>query len=374
MKKEFIEKKERLVELMSRENLGGVLINSQHNFAWLTGGAFNGIDQSRENGAATLLVTAKGNTYLLANNIELERVMTEQLSDLSDIKPIGFSWQEEKADAAIAIKTANGLAASDVVSDIALHPSTRSIEGLLAPLRYSLTEDEADRYTQLGQDTSNAVLNTINRLAIGETETEIDANLRQELAKKKITSVVTLVAADQRISQYRHPVPSENKFHKTLLLVTCAKRGGLIASMSRMVSVGEPSGELVKNTEAAAYVNACLLSSTRPGATSRSLYETAARAYAERGFDDEINLHHQGGATGYRTREWVAHPLGSDVIKKDQAFAWNPSITGTKIEDTVLIGEEGGSASKCITGNVKFPVIESYVGGEVYLSPGIVTI
>ena len=41
---ELIEKTERLREMMAREGLGGVLLNAQHNFAWLTGGRSNGID------------------------------------------------------------------------------------------------------------------------------------------------------------------------------------------------------------------------------------------------------------------------------------------------------------------------------------------
>ena len=32
--------------MMAREGLGGVLLNAQHNFAWLTGGRSNGIDTS----------------------------------------------------------------------------------------------------------------------------------------------------------------------------------------------------------------------------------------------------------------------------------------------------------------------------------------
>lgn len=374
MNTEFIEKKDRLTALIEREKLGGLLINAQHNFAWLTGGAFNGIDQSRENGAATLLIAATGKAYLLANNIELERMMTEQLAELSDIEPVGFTWQEEKADASIVIKTANELIGGEVASDIALHTSARAVEGLIAPCRFSLTVNEKERYKALGRDVAYAMHDTINSLEEGETEVEIEALLRNELAKNKISSVVTLVAADERISKYRHPVPTENRFNKTLLIVTCAKRGGLIISMSRMVNVGEPSDDLIIKTEAAAFVNASLLAATRKGITSRELYKIAADAYETAGFANEINLHHQGGATGYRTREWVAHPIGNDIVNEQQAFAWNPSITGTKVEDTVITSGDINHTIETITSIPEFPMIETTVSGEVYLSSGIVKI
>jgi Xaa-Pro dipeptidase len=69
------------------------------------------------------------------------------------------------------------------------------------------------------------------------------------------------------------------------------------------------------------------------------LFETAASAYRAAGFEGEERLHHQGGAIGYRAREWVAHPASQDVVQPSQAFAWNPSITGTKAEETVLVDE-----------------------------------
>nr|MBA3442930.1 peptidase M24 [Pyrinomonadaceae bacterium] len=43
---EIGEKIERVVRVLDAENLGGVLIGAQHNFAWLTGGGTNGIDLS----------------------------------------------------------------------------------------------------------------------------------------------------------------------------------------------------------------------------------------------------------------------------------------------------------------------------------------
>ena len=170
-----------------------------------------------------------------------------------------------------------------------------------------------------------------------------------------------------RANTVSNPVVSQSP----ILLVTCAKRDGLIVSLSRIVCIGEPSDELKRKTESAAYVNACLLNATRPGATGAELYRTAADAYSEQGFAGEINRHHQGGAAGYKTREWVAHPQSGEVVLADQAVAWNPSITGTKVEDTFIVTENG---VEIITGSAEFPQIATTIGGREYLSHGIMTI
>ena len=105
--------------MLSREGLGGVLLNAQHNFAWLTGGATNGIDLSRENGAASLLVTAHGKRYLLANNIEMHRMLAEEVS-VDEFEPIEYSWQDEKTNGNFVIEKAAAVCGGNVASDYAI--------------------------------------------------------------------------------------------------------------------------------------------------------------------------------------------------------------------------------------------------------------
>ena len=85
----------RIAEMLRREGLAAVLLNSQYNFAWLTGGASNGVDESRDNGVASVLISAAGHRYLLASVIEMSRMLTEQVND-KEFEPIEFAWQEEK--------------------------------------------------------------------------------------------------------------------------------------------------------------------------------------------------------------------------------------------------------------------------------------
>lgn len=355
--------------MLAAENLGGVLINSQHNFAWLSGGKSNGIDTSKENGACFLFVRDDGKRYVLANNIEMPRLLTEEIS-ASDFEPIEFSWQEEKASGDFIGEKAKSLLKqnSEIASDLFLSGSLRSIENSIARCRFSLTATEIEKYRRLGRDAGETVGNLFKDIVPGETESEIARKVKNALAARNINSVVTLVAADEHIEKYRHPVPTAKKWEKTLMIVVCAKRDGLIASLSRIACVGSLPDQLQRKTEAAAYVFAKLLSQTKAGASGAELYEAAADAYAEAGCADEINRHHQGGATGYKTRDWVAHPLSREIVQANQAFAWNPSITGTKVEETALALEK---AAEIITASPDWTQIGVSVDGREYHSPGI---
>ena len=138
-----------------------------------------------------------------------------------------------------------------------------------------------------------------------------------------------------------------------------------------MIQVGLPDDQLTRKTEAAAFVNASLMHATRVGATGRELYGVAKRAYETQGYAGEIDLHHQGGATGYRTRDWVAHPASAEVVQMSQPFAWNPSITGTKIEDTLLVGDSG---VEMVTKTERWPELVTTIEGEKYTAAGILTV
>jgi Xaa-Pro dipeptidase len=101
------------------------------------------------------------------------------------------------------------------------------------------------------------------------------------------------------------------------------------------------------------------------------LFDVAVDGYRAAGFAGEEQLHHQGGATGYRAREWVAHPRSQEVVQARQAFAWNPSITGTKIEDTALLVD---GRVELITSTPGWPSIEMSVQGRTLLAADVLRV
>lgn len=365
-------KTERLQKLLSAENLGGVLINSQHNFAWLTGGRSNGINLSVETGACFLLVRSDGKKFVLANNIEMPRLLSEEISG-EYFEPVEFLWQEEKSSGEFVFEKGKSLlnGNKEIVSDLSLSSKYRTVENLIAPCRYSLTDGEIERYRNLGKDAGAILGKIFESINVGETELEIARKVKDALAIQNINSVVTLVGADERIKKFRHPTPTLNRWQKVLLIAVCAKREGLIVNLSRLACVGQIPDELQRKTESAGYVFAKLNAETKIGASSAELYQAAAEAYAKKGFPGEINLHHQGGATGYKTRDWVAHPQSEETVFPNQAFAWNPSITGTKAEETIIVSENG---FETLTATPNFPSLSIEIGGKEFISPSILSL
>jgi Xaa-Pro aminopeptidase len=371
-KAEIAEKIGRVLRMLAVEKLGGVLLGSQHNFAWLTAGGTNGVDTSREQGACALLVRADGRRFVLASRIEMARLLDEELAGM-DFEPVEFAWEEEKstptflADRAVSLLEGN----AKLGSDLFVGPTAETVEGALANCRYQLTPPELERFRRLGRDAGEAVGELVRTLEPGETEREVARRACDALAARGIQSVVTLVAADARLQQFRHPVPTGRRWERVLMVVVCARRAGLIASLSRIVCAGVVPEELRRRTLAAAHVNARLMAATSPGALGSELYGVAAGAYTQEGFAGEERLHHQGGACGYRTRDWLAHPASSDTVQLNQAFAWNPSITGTKVEETCLTFDGG---VELITTTPDWPQISVRVEGREYLSPDVLSL
>lgn len=372
MNSEITEKSERIVKMLAENNLGGVLLNSQHNFAWITAGANNAIDTSRENGVASILIRNDGKKFVLANKIEMPRMLEEELS-VEDFEPVDFAWEDEKLSADFVTNRAVSLLenSKNLGADLFLNAQTPIIEDDIARCRYQLTDAEIERFRILGKDAGETLGDVIKTLQIGESEIEIARRTGNGLAEKNMQAVVTLVASDERIENFRHPVPTDKCWKKVLMIVACAKRNGLIVSLTRIVCDGKIPDELRKRTDACANVNAKILAATKPHTTGASLYEITAEAYATEKFSGEEKLHHQGGATGYKPRDWVAHPNSKEIVKLNQAFAWNPSITGTKIEETVIVHE---NEIEIITATPNFPKIAVEIGGREYISPDILSL
>jgi len=243
---EVKEKTERLVRLLDIEQAEGVLIASRPNFAWLSAGGSNTVDTTRDTGVASLLVRSDGRSFVLANKIEMQRLLSEELP-AGMFEPIEFGWEEEKASSTLAVSRATSLLkAKSLLSDIPGGDGVRAAEAAIASCRYQLTEPEIDRYRILGRDAADAITRLMRELEPGLTEKQVATRADTAIAARGARNVVTLVAADNRLGQFRHPLPTTNRWQKTLMIVVCAQRGGLTVALTRIACAGEMPDELKK--------------------------------------------------------------------------------------------------------------------------------
>jgi Xaa-Pro aminopeptidase len=176
----------------------------------------------------------------------------------------------------------------------------------------------------------------------GMTEHEAAAVLAAACRRRGLTATVLLAAADDRIALHRHPVPVGARIECRAMLVASAERGGLYANLTQIVEFEEPDAQLTRRLRACEEILARMREeATRPGRTVADAFADCQRFYTEAGFPDEWRLHHQGGLTGYGSRELIATPASDHVIEPGQAFAWNPSVTGAKAEETFVLTEAG---------------------------------
>ena len=325
-------RRQRLSELMLRKDLGAILLERSANFAWYTNGADNRVDHASPFGVAGVLVTPEAE-YILTNNIEVSRMREEQTPGFEVVE---HPWHEDPA-ATVRELTGDVPLGSDSAAGGALDVSDE-----ISPLRYTLDADAIERYRRVGADAAAAVVEAADALRPGITEHEAAAALAAACRQRGLFSSVLLAAADGRIGSYRHPIPHGEQIERRVMLVVSAEHGGLYANVTRMVDFEEPDPELKRRQEACAVILQRMREeATRPGRTLAEAFADCQRFYAEEGFSEEWRLHHQGGMTGYASREIIATPHTRQEIRVGQAFAWNPSITGAKVEETFVLTEDG---------------------------------
>jgi Xaa-Pro aminopeptidase len=320
---------------LARSDLSGVVLRSQANFAWITGGGRSHVSIGAEAGVASIVVTQDA-AALITTNIELGRLLDEEAPALP-FEALEYPWHQQQDSAELIGRFCEPSRSATDLPDGERQP----IDDDFLELRRVLRPGEIARYRELGRDAAACVGSACKAAEPGETEHEIAARVAAECEKRDILALVNLVAADERIARYRHPLPTDNRLQKTLLVALTGRRHGLHASLTRMVCFGDPDAELLTRHDAVTRVDARVILESSPG---RSLGEVMAYEmdqYAGEGFAEEWRLHHQGGLTGYAGREVFAVPGCPYTLKSDQAVAWNPSITRVKSEDTVLISERG---------------------------------
>lgn len=356
-------KHDRIIALLDKHGLDGLILRQIANFAWATDGAASYINTAATNGVGTLFVT-KNARHLIADNIESPRFEKEE-----QLKTQGWEFHPHRWDqpSETLAKLTSGLK----LGADGGYPEAVDLSVELSVVRSYLDAAEQDRFRSLSALCAKAMDEAIRAVKPGMTEFQIAGLLSGAAQSRGVLPVVNLIATDERIYNFRHPLPTNKKMDKYAMLVLCGRKDGLVCSVTRFIHFGPLSDELKRKVDAVAYIDAVMIAATRPGKNINEVFQATQDAYAQVGFPDEWQLHHQGGPAGYDPREFIATDASNLPVGIGQAYAWNPSITGCKSEDTILVGENSNEILSVIE---NWPTLSMDIAGEIIERPAILVI
>ncbi len=347
---------------MAQDAFDAIVLTTAANIAWITAGARTFINIATDGAQGYVLVTPT-QLIMVTDSIEAPRMKQEE-----QLEEVGFEffidpWHTRSNAANIL------LAGKKVASDSLDFGADYRTQ--MKQLRSVFTEGEMDKMRIIGSEAAEAISEVMYDIQPGMTEFEISGLLSEAAYARGGLATVNLVAADERIFTYRHPLPTTNEVDKYIMVVLCYRKFGLVASVTRLAHFGPIPDDILRRANAVGQADTNLILGTLPGKTMGDLFEIARNSYAQLGFSEAIEQHHQGGSAGYAPREFLALP-GSDVpITANQAFAWNPSVSGCKSEDTVLLTRQGIEVVTEVSG---WPAKEFTANGSALARPAILEI
>lgn len=343
-------KLDRVRALMDRHGVDTLWLRRTDSVAWITGGLDASVNTADTQGVASVVIT-RDHAVLWTTAIEAPRMRAADQIEARGFDLHEMPWHEPPDFPEAASLGTDGP-----------QPGATDLSADLFRLRAALLPVEQDRFRALGALCADAMQAAVNRVKPGHNDYEIGAALAYETRSRGACPVVVLVATDARVYDVRHPLPVGSVLEHYAMLVLCGRKDGLVCSITRLVHFGALPDDLRRKQDACAQVDAAMIAASQPGATLVDVFQVAQDAYAAHGFDGEWRLHHQGGLAGYKAREVVANAHDTTPLSAGMACAWNPSITGTKSEDTVLV-TPGGQIAEVLTPVFNWPVQTVSVGG-----------
>lgn len=322
---EFKERISRLRELADKHGLESIVLRRNPNLAWAIGGRVH-VPLTLDLACFDLIIT-KEKTIAVTNKIEAPRLIAEEFP--AEIEVIAIDWWEGR-DAKLPSGEKIG---SDQPGGSRID---LSIE--VEQLRQSLSESEVVRFRKVCADSAVALGEAIKLTTSIDREIDVTARIASALWQLNLELVFIGVAGESRVKKFRHPLPTEAAIGNRVVASICARRKGMIASVTRIASFEDNIDSYVQILN----VEAALFEKTIVGAKFADPINAAIKAYPEFGFDElEWQKHHQGGPTGFAPRDWPANSNSAQLILKNQPIAWNPTGNGWKAEDTILATSTG---------------------------------
>ncbi|WP_323959663.1 M24 family metallopeptidase [Arthrobacter sp. JZ12] len=317
-------KRSRVLDILDQTGHDSLLLTTNTAMTWYLGGSRLHISLAGDPVAA-LLVDREGDHLITFNN-EADRLLREEVPADVVVHPV--PWYGSLIDVARRIVPAEPLPEAAVRRE-------------LRAARQSLLPVEVAEYERLNREVARAMTDVLTASRPHTRERDVAAELASRVIALGAEPLVLLCNGKAR-SSFRHPLPTSSPLGRRAMAVVCARRRGMVANVTRWVRFdGSTEAELDAEARIAA-VESDIFAATVPGARLNGIFDTIRRSYDAHGFGpDQWRLHHQGGPAGYAGRDPRVTEETDDAVVLNQAFTWNPSGPGVKIEDTVLVTSSG---------------------------------
>jgi antitoxin VapB len=337
------ERMQPLRALMKEKGLDSLVLRRNPNLAWAIAGRAH-VPTTIDAACFDLIITNNSLTAV-TNSIEAPRLVAEEFPQEIDVKIINW-WQGRDQLLPTGPQVGcdqPGADRIDIGTDVEI-------------IRASLIESDVARFKEICIDAAVALGNAMKQVESTDREIDVAGIITHSLWQADLEIAFLGVAGQERVHKFRHPLPTTAAIGNRVSASICAKRKGLIASVTRIVTFGPISDSIINEYTSLFKVEAAMLDATVVGAAFSDPIHAAISAYPANGFaEDEWKKHHQGGPTGFLPRDWPANQTSARTIAQNQPIAWNPTGKGFKAEDTILATSSG---VKILSNDADWPSFE----------------
>ncbi len=343
------------------EGYSALVLQSPANIAWLTAA-----DHPARCGASTtasLFVTPDARV-IVCNNAETTQYCEHLAAGL------GFqlkerSWTEPRssmlADLCRGRKVASDGCMAGAV-DVGLH-----VQGMRLPL----SSFDINRIRQAGRLVAHAVEATGRGLVAGRTEADIAGELSHRLIRHGVTPERLQVWGDGHGRRFRQWTYSDAPVLRSCTISAVARSQGLYVGVSRTVTFGDPSAEILEAYEKAALVTATGMFFTQSGWELFEVWQRVKRIYEKCGADEEWRLAEQADVVEFDYGAVPLMPTSEFRLFPGVPIFWHPSVAMIGMGETVLATERG---AEWLTPCTDWPRVPITVKGTPVEVPGILIV
>lgn len=269
---------------------------------------------------------------IVTNAIEAPRLQDTELTDIPADWDVVPWWESRDSRLPAGASTGSDRPAGQAVD----------VSGAVTALRRTLSPRQQSLLGDVSRDAAAAATRAAGQLTPQTSEYTAAGLFAAELMAGGMDPIVLMVGGGDRGGRHRHPLPTTSAVGRRAMLVCCARRHGLVASVTRILSFDPLTPAQEDAYRRLLAVEHAFHDATQPGTRLGDAFATGAAAYQANGLDtDEWHRHHQGGLSGFQPREFPAHHGTDLTLAAGMVVAWNPSADGLKVEDTAVVTEAG---------------------------------